>query len=31
VLRLSLEALGVTEVPPGAANERSMGEFFVLK
>jgi acid phosphatase len=31
LLRLSLEALGVREVPPGAANAPSMGEFFVLK
>jgi phosphatidylinositol-3-phosphatase len=31
LLRLSLEALGVTETPPGAANAPAMGEFFVLK
>jgi phosphatidylinositol-3-phosphatase len=31
VLRLSLEALGVAEVPPGAVSAPSMDEFFVLK
>jgi len=31
VLRLSLEALGIAELPPGAASAPAMGEFFVLK